>query len=579
MKILLRILPIVWVLACVVSVNGNIWVQTDWGGGRGQDLWSDTTMYYQGWSEDGQVEVGELKLKYPGWEPTGDLQGATLLKRVLLSHDGSIYTAAYDGRIFRSTNNGVTWAIVGSLPVGVKPLDMIEASDGSFFVVYDKAYRSFDGCATWFETSGFPMKVKCLYSIAEASGTIYVGGHVDDRLWHEGQVFKSTDGVKWDTTAWPPQGSMSIRAILHGIDGALYAAGSEGGCVLRSTNKGVSWSLGHLEGPMFVCDLVQSSDSSLYAGTDGVPGGHVWRSTDLGTTWLDNMCFPELAGTECLLAASDGSIYATGGAAWDSVARIHRSTDGGSTWVETGQPWLDSSPGRICDFLQIPSGTIFASGKDSEAGQVYKLSTPNGWIVSSVLDAGIEAEYGAIRWTFSTEGDSPIVKVRTDSLPDMSGAFDWDICPPATNGQDISLLSSVHDGQRYIQYRIEMEAWDNFSTPSFHEIGVEYTSIGVSERRPAQLSNGFSLRLYPNPFRKQVAISFAMPESCHLQVSVLDIIGRPVMTVMDGIASAGEHSITWDGCDAKGVPVCPGIHFCRLSANNTVETRKIVLLR
>jgi flagellar hook assembly protein FlgD len=52
-----------------------------------------------------------------------------------------------------------------------------------------------------------------------------------------------------------------------------------------------------------------------------------------------------------------------------------------------------------------------------------------------------------------------------------------------------------------------------------------------------------------------------------------------VSSVLDGVFPAGSHSFTWDGKDIDGNDVTQGVYFCRFSAGDALEVRKIVALR
>lgn len=84
---------------------------------------------------------------------------------------------------------------------------------------------------------------------------------------------------------------------------------------------------------------------------------------------------------------------------------------------------------------------------------------------------------------------------------------------------------------------------------------------------------------YPNPFNPRTRIDFVMPSAGKANVTVFDVRGRMVATIIDGVLEAGPHSISWDGRNSSGRPAGTGIYFYRLDAYGTVLTRKMVLLR
>jgi hypothetical protein len=273
-------------------------------------------------------------------------------------------------------------------------------------------------------------------------------------------------------------------------------------------------------------------------------------------------------------------VYAGGVSLPESVAYVYRTTDGGFTWVRTGDV-TRIDIGSVSDLIQTADGTVYAAGDNSERACVFKFARSKGWVISSAFDAGDYPLYGAMCWSFTTEGDSPAVKVRTDTVSDMSGAFDWSLCPSAVQGQDISLLPSVHDGQRFVQYRIEMEGWDQYSTPSFHEISIEYTPTGIDERSDVARIRASQepLRASPSVFRTAAEVRYTLYEDCQISLSIRDVTGRCVKTLAEGLVAAGDHSLIWNGSDIYGRPLPSGLYFCTLAEHGRIQVCKTVLVR
>lgn len=84
----------------------------------------------------------------------------------------------------------------------------------------------------------------------------------------------------------------------------------------------------------------------------------------------------------------------------------------------------------------------------------------------------------------------------------------------------------------------------------------------------------------PNPFRSAANIRFDVPASGgDVRVNVYDLTGRRIVNLVDGLQSAGRHTVTWDGRDARGRRAVSGVYFVRLESPARTETRKITLLR
>jgi subtilisin family serine protease len=83
----------------------------------------------------------------------------------------------------------------------------------------------------------------------------------------------------------------------------------------------------------------------------------------------------------------------------------------------------------------------------------------------------------------------------------------------------------------------------------------------------------------PNPFTASTRLEFSLDRSREVRVEVLDVSGRRVTTLATGLFAAGPHVLDWDGRDAQGRPAAAGIYFCRLRADDTTLTRRMVLKR
>mgnify|MGYP006277685171 CR=1 FL=1 len=87
------------------------------------------------------------------------------------------------------------------------------------------------------------------------------------------------------------------------------------------------------------------------------------------------------------------------------------------------------------------------------------------------------------------------------------------------------------------------------------------------------------LRNYPNPFNPITTIAFELPEASHVTVTVYNLLGQQVKTLLDAHLSAGSHQVEWNGLDETGRPVSSGVYFYRFSADDFSETRKMLLMK
>jgi aminopeptidase N len=84
---------------------------------------------------------------------------------------------------------------------------------------------------------------------------------------------------------------------------------------------------------------------------------------------------------------------------------------------------------------------------------------------------------------------------------------------------------------------------------------------------------------HPNPFRTETAIEYFLPSAVRLGIDVYDLGGRQVVRLLEGRRPAGYGSVVWNGTDAQGHPVAPGIYFCRLQTSEGSAFRRMLRIR
>lgn len=88
--------------------------------------------------------------------------------------------------------------------------------------------------------------------------------------------------------------------------------------------------------------------------------------------------------------------------------------------------------------------------------------------------------------------------------------------------------------------------------------------------------SAFSLEQnYPNPFNPATTVSYSVPSAARVTLTVHNVLGQQVATLVDGMSAAGRFAVRWDATN-----VASGIYFVQLRANNAiVSTRKMMLLK
>ena len=112
------------------------------------------------------------------------------------------------------------------------------------------------------------------------------------------------------------------------------------------------------------------------------------------------------------------------------------------------------------------------------------------------------------------------------------------------------------------------------------DIVVKSVPTAIEDENRVVRPESFTLQQnYPNPFNPTTTIRFVLRESGPVTLTVFDIMGKAVCTLIDGKQSAGEKTITWDATDNTGKQVAPGVYFYKLNTKQGSQTRKMILLK
>jgi hypothetical protein len=83
----------------------------------------------------------------------------------------------------------------------------------------------------------------------------------------------------------------------------------------------------------------------------------------------------------------------------------------------------------------------------------------------------------------------------------------------------------------------------------------------------------------PNPFRPHTLLSYALPQAGHATITVYDPAGRVVTTLVDQWLAGGRHAVRWDGRDAAGRQVAPGVYLAKLRGGSHEASWRMVRMR
>jgi hypothetical protein len=96
---------------------------------------------------------------------------------------------------------------------------------------------------------------------------------------------------------------------------------------------------------------------------------------------------------------------------------------------------------------------------------------------------------------------------------------------------------------------------------------------------PPAIDADLALSSRPNPFRGEVELSFRMAAPGYVRLELFDTAGRLVRRLLDASVLAGNHREQWNGQDASGRTIAPGVYLIRLETPRGVEARRLLRLR
>lgn len=567
-------------IAIAVFASAQTWAfylgQDDWSGGEGQAEMSDWSMFdtYAGID----YSAAPLTLAYPdfaNWYKMGTFPPATAAEEVskLTRRGDSLYGASVMPAVLAYTiTNGDTWVKLDTLPVDQAECGVhdFEFKDGIIYAAgftggmnTGFVYRSLDG-QTWDMSFEQPLGADRVYDLLNISGDTWLAscGNPGATMDMDGMIFKSTDGcstwVKADTL-----GYALMPTLLHIGGDTVIAAGDAfvyGTPLFITDDAGDNWT--PMANPLDTIEVVTTGvydNGVLYVGDWS---GSCFSSNDLGTSWtlLDTTeLIPDTSmitgfffnGTEMyIMTGYPGALY--------------KSSDYGMT-LELIQIITDVNTATMTwmDDHTLAMGTADAT----DGAKIYYTSYfRTADLVSSAIDMSpVDSMYGLfeLRATLSAPRYTTCtIKVRTDSNSDMSTATDWAsvtaVSSPAA--ANLGSIASVTDGERYLQYRIEMTTSKIEVTPTFTSFeiyrnsdGIETVKVVTDELEISKLTGSVFRAVYSG---NGIA-----------ELSIFDVTGR---NVFNGTVKSGENLFNTN--------LASGRYTVRISKDNSLLCNESLII-
>jgi len=98
------------------------------------------------------------------------------------------------------------------------------------------------------------------------------------------------------------------------------------------------------------------------------------------------------------------------------------------------------------------------------------------------------------------------------------------------------------------------------------------------------LPNEFLLQQnYPNPFNPATEISFTLPMDAQVRLTIYNVLGKQIKTLVNENRAAGSYSVLWNGKDENGTPMASGVYLYQIDANAGSESfssvRRMIMVK
>lgn len=373
------------------------------------------------------------------------------------------------------------------------------------------------------------------------------------------------------------------RFQCFAVNGTTLFAGTDYYGIFRSTDNGTTWTPVDSGLTDLHIGSLAVSGTNIFAGT----WGGVFLSTNNGPSWMAVNSGLINAGTSALAVSGTDLFAATGGG-------VFRSTNNGGSWMpmNSGLPTYYMVTALVASGVDLFAGTngsgvFFSNNGASWVAARSGLTSP--YVAALAAMPGMNVFVGLSRGGVFLSTNNGTSWIPLYGLPAST------VFTVAVNG--MNLFASTNGGA-YLSTNNGsgwMEINSGFPSPTFvlaFAVSGTYVFAGTSAggvwRRPLseiitsveklpgeQLPRDFVLNQnYPNPFNPSTTISFSIPASGHTTLTIYDVLGNEVATLVSENLAAGEYRAQWDGSHVPS-----GVYFYRLRSGRFVQTQKLLLVR
>ncbi|HDL02141.1 MAG TPA: T9SS type A sorting domain-containing protein, partial [candidate division Zixibacteria bacterium] len=181
-------------------------------------------------------------------------------------------------------------------------------------------------------------------------------------------------------------------------------------------------------------------------------------------------------------------------------------------------------------------------------------------------------DYVSVTWVDTRNGNKEIYTQLFDNL----------LTP--INGNNKVSVDSPEFMQTPVTTAHNGRVWYSWADPRANGLNIYannsiYLATDIDDSQQ-NIPSGFELiQNYPNPFNPSTEIAFRLPEKAFVTISVYNMLGQHVKTLVESDLSAGVHKTTWDATNQFNNRVASGIYFYKMETEEFIEMKKMMLLK
>ena len=137
--------------------------------------------------------------------------------------------------------------------------------------------------------------------------------------------------------------------------------------------------------------------------------------------------------------------------------------------------------------------------------------------------------------------------------------------------------TSVFAGKTYY-YKLTASDSNGYESDPSEEVSITVEAISSTDGEGNNAIGNFVLyQNYPNPFNPTTTIAYTLAKNSKVEITVYDLLGKEIRTLVDEFKVAGNYQTIWNGKNNNGGNVSSGVYFYRMTAENYVAVKRLIL--